>query len=259
MSEVLQYNTNDNVDIELIIEKCEETKGIIVVWPCTMGDVRMYRMPQELFASKGYSSILFNPRGHGNSGGQVDIRECINDLESFIFEFNTENLPLISVGHSGGCGGLLSIGMRLKTLKYFLIAPVLDSRKSLFYMYKNSSIIEFNMMIATQSKDQNFVLSTLETDWWLDPETWHKNDLRQKLDDVSGMSKIGHFLEKLFIEGINGYKDLEAQKSSAEILLPSKDNWYPLDSTRDFAQKHNISITDGLGNDHYFTKAWKGV
>ncbi len=258
MSEVILHKTNDQVNIELIIDRCEEPKGIIVVWPCTMGDVRMYRVPQDHFNKKGYSSILFNPRGHGNSGGLFDIRECINDLESFIYKFNTKKLPLISVGHSGGCGGLLDIGMRQTTKKYFLIAPVLDSRKSLFYMYKNSSIHEFNMMLAVKSLDKNFVLSTLESDWWLDPDVWKSNKLRKKLDDVSG-NKIGHFLEKLFIQGISGYNNLKFQKNSVELILPSEDNWYPLNSTIDFAQKHDIPIIENLGKDHYFTKSWKNV
>ena len=260
MSDVVFFKTPDNVNIELIVEKAEKPEGIFVVWPCTMGDVRMYRMPTETFAEKGYTCILFNPRGHGGSGGQFCIHDAINDLELFISWFNKEKVPLISVGHSGGCGGLLNVGTRLSTSHYFLVAPVLDSRKSLFHMYKNKSINEFNMMLAASALDQGFVLSTLETDAWLMPENWQTNNLREKLDAVSGDFKIGRFLDKLFIDGISGYKDLEIQSDISELLLPVADNWYPLSSTREFAGKHHIPINDTLGaHDHYFTRAWKNV
>lgn len=260
MSEVVFFKTDDSIKIELIIEKAENPKNLILVWPCTMGDVRMYKTPAGAFAEKGFTSILYNPRGHGNSGGQFDIHDAINDLETFIVGFNKENLPLISVGHSGGCGGLLNMGARLVTKKYFLAAPVLDSRKSLFHMYGNGAIDEFNMMVALSSPKQEFVFSILENDRWLEPENWRAENLRERLDAVSGEFRIGRFLERLFIEGINGYGDLEAQSSIAELLLPSVDKWYPLDSTRQFAEKYTIPIIDDLNaHDHYFTKAWKNV
>ncbi len=260
MSDVIFFKTPDNVTIELIVEKVENPEGIFVVWPCTMGDVRMYRMPTEIFAEKGYTCILYNPRGHGGSGGQFSIHDAINDLELFINGFNNEKLPLISVGHSGGCGGLLNIGTRLSTRHFFLVAPVLDSRKSLFHMYKNKSIDEFNLMLAASASDQALVLSTLEADSWLEPENWQANNYREKLDAVSGDFKIGRFLDKLFIEGISGYKDLEAQSKISELLLPSVDNWYPLNSTREFAAMHHIPINDTFdAHDHYFTRAWKNV
>ena len=260
MSEIVFRKTPDNINIELIIEKALNPKGIVLVWPCTMGDVRMYRMPAELFSDKGYTSILYNPRGHGNSDGQFSILDAINDFQSFITDFNDDELPLISVGHSGGCGGLLNIGTRLPMEKFYLAAPVLDSRKSLFHMYGNGAVREFNMMVAAASPDQEFVLSVLDNTQWLEPEYWRENNLQERLDAVSGEFMIGRFLDRLFIKGMSVYKDLESQNGISELLLPSEDKWYPLESTRAFASKHEIAINDNLdAHDHYLTRAWKNV
>ena len=260
MSDIICFNTPDNTTIELIVEKAEQPDGIVLVWPCTMGDVRMYRMPTKAFAQKGYTCVLYNPRGHGGSGGQFTIPDGVNDLEFIMNDFNNDRLPLISVGHSGGCGGLLNFGRHHLTRHYFLVAPVLDSRKSLAHMYNNKSIHEFNMMLAAYASDQALVLSTLETDSWLELENWRGNNLRERLDAVSGDLKIGRFLEKLFIEGISGYEHLEAQSEISELILPSVDNWYPLESTREFAGMRHIPINDTLdAHDHYFTRAWENV
>ena len=80
MSEALYYLTRDNVKLKLFVENTENPKGLILVWPCTLGDVRMYKVPARQFAQKGYKTIQFNPRGHGNSQGQFDIDNSIKDL-----------------------------------------------------------------------------------------------------------------------------------------------------------------------------------
>lgn len=260
MSEVIFYKTPDDINIELIVEEAENPKGIVLVWPCSMGDVRMYRTPTDTFSDKGYTSILYNPRGHGNSGGQFEIQNAINDFQSFIKDFNKTDLPLISVGHSGGCGGLLSIGMHLEMKKFYLAAPVLDSRKSLFHMYENGAVKEFNMMVAAASPDQDFVLSVLDNTKWMESEYWLENNLEERLDAVSGEFLIGRFLDRLFIEGMSAYSEFEALSNRLELLLPSEDRWYPLESTRALAEKYHIPINDNLdAHDHYMTRAWQNV
>lgn len=260
MSDVVFCKTSDEVDIELIIEKAETPKGIVLIWPCTMGDVRMYRTPTVEFADKGYTSILYNPRGHGNSGGQFEIEKAINDFQVFITEFNKTNLPLFAVGHSGGCGGLLSIGEHLEMQKFYLVAPVLDSRKSLFHMYGNGAVKEFNMMVAAASPDQGFVLSVLDNTKWMEPGYWLENNLEERLDAVSGEFLIGRFLDRLFIDGMSAYKEFEKFSNRLELLLPSEDRWYPLESTKALADKYQIPVNENLdAHDHYMTRAWKNV
>ena len=106
---------------------------------------------------------------------------------------------------------------------------IIRQLQTLDFFCINKSINEFNMMLAASASDQGFVLSTLETDAWLKPENWQTNNLREKLDAVSGDFKIGRFLDKILIDGISGYKDLEIQSDISELLLPAVDNWYPLD------------------------------
>lgn len=260
MSEIVLYKTTDDVEVELIIENAENPEAVSVIWPCTMGDVRMYRVPTEAFAEKGHSTIQYNPRGHGNSGGQFNIRDAVADLLSFITDFNKAKLPVTAIGHSGGCGALLSAGTHIGIEKFYFAAPVLDSRASLFYMYDNGAITEFNTMLAADSPDKDFVYSVLKNTRWLDADYWRKNNLEEKLDAVSGDFLIGRFLDSLFIDGMSGIDAFGDFSGRIELLLPSEDRWYSLARTRKLAEKHKVPVNDRLdAHDHYLTRAWRNV
>lgn len=232
----------------------------IVVWPCSMCSFRIYRMPAERFASSGIGVLEFNPRAHGGSGGDFDYHASFADLQAICNKFFISGVPVVCLGHSGGAGALLRVGESICCQRYWLVSPVLDSRESLFYMYENSSIDEFTGLIAALAREPGLVIDTLGTPEWLDEKFWTDNDLRARLDGISGQTNVGSLLEALFIPGFNVFDDFEKASGGIEIIYPARDEWYPEETVMRLASMHDVPVIRDLGGkDHYFTGAWKNV
>lgn len=235
-------------------------KGCLVVWPCMGGDCRMYRVPAEAFAEKGWDILFYNPRGHGRSQGSLAIATAGEDLKALMAHYGVSDLPRVAFGHSGGCSALLkaaSSGMEF--LAYFFAAPVLNSRRSLFYMYKEKTIREFVYVTSRLAADPDLYQALLSDTHWLDESYWHSANLREVLNGGSEAFPIGSFLEELFIPGIDAMADLAPREAQTTIFFPAHDNWYPHDTTREESGEELTTILMPEATDHYFSCGWHGV
>jgi len=127
------FLTKDDIRLEVLGAVPGNSLACMVVWPCMGGAVQMYRVPVENFTDRGIACILYNPRGHGRSGGEMEIRSALSDLEEIIQTHIPSKTPLVIVGHSAGANACLQFAASYyPPEKFVLIAPVLDSRESLF-------------------------------------------------------------------------------------------------------------------------------
>lgn len=255
------HTTGDGIKLEIVCERADHEKAILLVWPCTGGAFQMYRTPVSSFIYNNISVIQFNPPGHGRSEGQMNYEKAMQYFKEYIKQTIPASTPLIMTGHSGGAGAVLAgspEGYCMK--KYFLISPVVDARESLLYMYRHNTINEFNMLISANAVDRGKVLEILADSEWMDPAIWKKRNCREILDRSSGPLLIGYFLENLFIKGFNTIDELKKNADKCRILTAVLDNWYPLDSIKKLAEENGIKLSViEKARDHYFTGAWKEV
>jgi len=78
------FLTKDDIRLEVLGAVPGNSLACMVVWPCMGGAVQMYRVPVENFTDRGIACILYNPRGHGRSGGEMEIRSALSDLAEII-------------------------------------------------------------------------------------------------------------------------------------------------------------------------------
>ena len=255
------FYTGDNTPLEIEYHPAENPRMCLVVWPCMTGSFRMYRLPVKLFTGKGISILLYNPRAHGESGGQFTRNGSSDDLKDYLSEKALTGIPLSILGHSAGANGALKFpACGLNIEHYYLAAPVLDSCESLEYMYDSGTIQEFNIRIAQFSRDQHLVFSVLQNRRWLDAGYWRSENLKNRLNDVSDIFRIGSFLEELFIPTHNAFDELAICRNITTMLLSTDDRWYPRKRIDELCEKHHITrciIPDAA--DHFFTGAWGSV
>ena len=239
----------------------ENPKACLVVWPCMGGAVQMYRMPVENFTDQGLACILYNPRGHGRSEGEMEIHAMTSDLNEIIQTCVPQATPLVIVGHSAGANACLQFGARYRPPeKFVLIAPVLDSRESLFSMYRRNTITEFIDILCAYTRDDTLVRRVLADEQWLDADFWKSQDLRCLLDDVPARMHVGSFLENLFLPGHNAFEELERFAGRTRIFMAAEDTWYPAAAVRCLAGKHGIPLeTVAEAQNHFFTGGWERV
>ena len=221
----------------------------------------MYRFPSEDFNARGYSVVLFNPRGHGDSGGQMSIQNAVKDLDYFLAHKGLAGTQLVGIGHSAGANALLQYtSFNANLTRFFLVAPVLDSRMSLEYLYEYGNIGEFNSILAMRAGTSDVIHEHLGDKRWMDRAYWEKNKLRQYMDEKSGKILIGTFLENLFIPGHNAYSFLKEKAAVTDVILAAEDHWYPLEETRRLAREYGFTLTEiSQARDHFFTRAWTHV
>ncbi len=258
----MSYVSKEGLNLDIVYAEAVNPIGIFLVWPCTLGDFRMYKTPVEKSLDKNYSVVLFNPRAHGRSEGQPDYHKAYGDLLEFLEVINPGNIPVTGIGHSGGAGALLKLGTEyLAARRFFLVAPVFDSRRSLFHMFGENTFHEFSTPLVSLSTDKQQVLNIINDRKWLDPAVFIENEIEKKLNDLSGEFKIGSFLDRFFISGsINADNDLINNREKCSIFLPENDNWYSQYDIRTLAEVNNIPVFSSFGApDHFFTKSWKRV
>ncbi len=260
-NDTISFLTGDGTSLEILQSPVEEPRATLLMWPCMGGSVRMYRCPVDLFNKAGVSVIQFNPRGHGESGGQFVPEDAIADLGDYLFSRKRDSSPLWILGHSAGANAVLQYGTAFGGVdRFFLVSPVLDSIESLRYMYRINTILEFNEIVAALTSERDFVLDVLSNDRWMDPAIWQKNYYRHKFDDISENFRVGIFLERLFIEGYNAFEDLISQAEKTSILVAPVDTWYPFETIERLAREGNIPVhLIKKARDHFFTGGWKAV
>ncbi len=255
------FNTRDNIPLEIEYHPAENPRTCLVVWPCMAGSYRMYRTPVKSFTDKNISVLLYNPRAHGESGGQLTRTSSPDDLEYILEENGLTTVPLLIAAHSAGANAALKFAVLKQHIAHlYLVAPVLDSCESLEHMYDCGTINEFNLRVAEFALEKEFVLTVLHDRRWMDKDYWHSENLKRRLNDISGRFLIGSFLEELFIPTHNAFGELAACRNKSTILLATDDHWYPRRRINELSDKHGISsrIIPEAG-DHFFTGAWKTV
>ncbi|BCS96226.1 hypothetical protein DSLASN_18580 [Desulfoluna limicola] len=248
------------IEAAFIPANAPQSQGCFVVWPCMGGDSRMYTMPVEQFAKNGWDVLLYNPRGHGNSTGYLSVETAADDLKTLLQHCNLSEVPLTAFGHSGGCAAWLKAadsGIAVKA--FYFAAPVLDSRRSLFYMYEKGTIGEFVFVTSRLACDPEFFKQTLADTTWLEPEHWHDRNLETVLNGPNGAFPVGTFLKALFIPGIDSMPELAKRESDVTIFFPQQDNWYPHQTTMDASSGLLRTVVVDDAKDHYFSCGWERV
>ena len=240
----------------------ERPRACVVVWPCMGGAVQMYRMPVERFTAAGCACVLYNPRGHGRSAGAMEIPESLADLEEILVSCIPADIPLIIVGHSAGANAVLQFGATFRLPQFnILVAPVLDSRESLFFMYRKNKIREFiDILCAYITGNDAVVRAVLSNEQWLSPDKWHQMGYRDLLDHVPARTPIGSFLENLFIPGHNAFQELAASGRRCLIMMAKEDSWYPVETIQRLAIDHNLQLQRvEEASNHFFAGGWDRV
>lgn len=255
------YLTHAGIQLEVLCTVPENPKASMVLWPCMGGVVQMYRVPVDSFTAQDCACILYNPRGHGRSGGGMEIQAALSDLEEIMQAHIPSATPLVMVGHSAGANACLQYGSRLRQPERFvLVAPVLDSRESLFSMYQRGTIAEFIDILCAYTEDDTLVRRVLADDKWLTAEVWKANNYRHMLDAIPSRLRGGEFLENLFIPGHNAFEELARFAGRTRIFMAEEDTWYPAATTLGLALKYGIHIeTLPEAENHFFSGAWDRV
>lgn len=255
------FLTRDGIRLEVLGAVPENPKACLIVWPCMGGAVQMYQVPVDKFTAHGCACILYNPRGHGHSEGEMEIQAMSNDLEEIIQACVPSETPLVMVAHSAGANAGLQFAARYRPPEQFvLIAPVLDSRESLFSMYQRKTISEFIDILCTYTRDDTLPRMVLADEKWLDVEVWKSNGYRQMLDEVPSRIHLGVFLENFFLPGHNAFAELEKYAGRTRIFITEDDTWYPIATTRGLADRFGIPIeTLAEAQNHFFAGAWERV
>jgi len=250
----------ETIEAAFIPSRTTRPQGYFVLWPCMGGDCRMYGMPVEAFTEKGWDVLLYNPRGHGNSTGYLSVATAAEDLKALLGHYALSGVPLTAFGHSGGCAALLKAAVSgIHVERFFFAAPVLDSRRSLFYMYDQGTIGEFILVTSRLADDPEFYKKTLQNTKWLDTAFWHKQDLERLLNGANGAFPVGSFLKELFIPGIDAMPEFLLRETDVTLFFPEKDNWYPHRETVDASSDRVAAVVVEAAQDHYFSCGWGAV
>ena len=252
------FEAEDNTKLDIIVDKSKIGEKLILVWPCVGGNTRLCMIPVKDLNAMGYSVIQYNPRAHGNSGGQMSLRVGIKDLYYFLHKHNLLSAPIIGVGHSAGASALLQLNYELLNIKkLFLIEPSLDFRKSIKFKYEIGSQDEFIQGTLNFTKNPDELSKILCNDQWLNLDCWHQNDLRNKINNLCNNFKLGDLLEESYIPGYNTVPQYIYHKNIIHTYLPTQDTWYPMKHIQDISQQNKIShSTIEKAKDHYFYFAW---
>lgn len=267
------FLAQDGTLLEVCFVNNSTTKGIVIFWPCTSGDAssKLYQIPQAELINKGYGWVLYNPRGHGKSGGDNHLYQGAQDL-LFWLEKTLGNdlraLPLYGVGHSAGGAGILKTASQAADAfdKVFVVSPIMSSRESLFYMYEQGSNNVFLEMFASRENADPALMEMLQKTEWLDPNFWAGQQLRKKFDHpLKGIrniqfNSVGQFLENISQPGHDVYADLKRVGQYTQVFLPTEDIWFPKDKTLQAANASGaVVFQPNAAKDHFFKGAWTDV
>ncbi len=256
----------NSLDIRFISSQVK-TKALIILLPCMGGNILAYRYPLTLWQKMGYSIFLFNPPGHGKSGGVFSFEESFSLLkkEISLLKIEPEGLPFIGIGHSGGGSGILNFFSKCpeyEVSRIFLLSPILDTAGSLRFLYKNSNIQEFINSLRIQDSRVSDILSR---DRWLDENVWTNEGLRETINGWAAKAgemyaELGTFLENVFIPSRKFHPYMEQFSQKTVLFLPRDDIWYPAEDSIGTAKRFGIEhkIIPSAEN-HFFRNGWRDV
>ncbi|MCG6147595.1 alpha/beta hydrolase [Leptospira levettii] len=242
----------------------EGAQGILILWPSTGGNARSFRIRDSELIDYGLRLIRFNPPSHGDSTGTYDPKTAITLLDEYLKKQNYIGKPLYGIGHSGGGAALLLYAKQVQFQKLFLLSPILNSVKSLEFLYESKSIEEFSRLlllpnISDDDSPNKQILETLSTSHWL--ETGKVNHLSFPVKNTRiQVDSLAEFLQNLFLPGfqVENY-DFE-KRTDISIFLPAMDKWFPKEYTSEFAKRNHIRLVEILeAPDHFFSQSWLSV
>jgi hypothetical protein len=242
---------------------------LMIIWPSTGGNARSFRIKESELKDQGILLLRYNPTSHGRTIGTYDPQTSIHDLLHYLHEHQLDQLPVIGIGHSGGGAAFVMMEGKLNFVKRYLLSPILDSRLSLFYLYKNKNIHEFVSLLLSSNQGEKDKEITLErnglTERSLSEEDWmHTGNISSLHFPIRNsrihLEDLGQFLKNIFLPGFNISKQLLSVYSPVNIFLPTKDQWFPISETLKYNGSPQITInTIETATDHFFTSAWLAV
>lgn len=240
---------------------------LLLIWPSTGGNARSFRIKESELISQKIMLIRYNPTSHGNSFGNYNPSDSIDQLVQFLRLNHLLEIPVVGIGHSGGGAALVMLENQLKFLKRYLLSPILNSRLSLEYLYENRNIEEFLELLISDSiedekepsRQREIIYSRLADPSWLQTE-----DLKHLGFPVRNhrihLADLATFLKNLFLPGFDITEQILTQNSPLEIFLPMEDKWFPRDRTIAIGKRARIKITEiESAKDHFFTSSWLSV
>jgi pimeloyl-ACP methyl ester carboxylesterase len=267
-----EFVTRDGVPLQVAHYRAAEPRAALVLFPTAMGNAcsGAYELPRLALLERGCSCVLYNPRGHGKSRGLWSVGSCAADFLDWLgtnAPAYGDAVPLVGVGHSMGATSLLTLaGVRQVFARFLLVAPTLDTRAALQYMYDAKTFPEFIDYLSDPGGDNAVVEAIFSDGRWLDPQYWRDQRLGDRLDfRTNGTGKIvfeslGRFLENVLFPGHNVVPQLAAVADRARIFLPGEDHWVSAERTAEIARDLGIPCTTvPHARDHMFSGGWPVV
>lgn len=269
--ERLRLQTDDGISLDVGFARSDEHGATMVFVPCTLGDAcsEFYSVPVRELTDRGYSVLLYNPRGHGRSDGTIDPNTVAKDLAFVLESLGRQSNPVAAVGHSTGANWLIRAAWHDKLYeRLYLVSPVLHTRRSLLFMYERNTIAAFVNLLARDIENNEDVYKLLERQDWLfdDPVTssWADGLNGPTAEELSpGVPSIANFLVNMFLPGSDmegKLHDLSKQRKLF-VLLPHTDIWFPVDKTIQICDQAGIPYFQYCadGADHMLRELWPDV
>lgn len=252
----------DGTALDVIISSPVNTPGgVILIYPCIGGTTRMYMVPHGELTARGYTVVEFHPRAHGRSEGQMSMACSLKDLYCLLFSTGLSEYPITAVAHSAGCNALLQVNLTaLHFEKMFFVQPVFNFAESMEYMYEIGTDGEFLDAVSRWTSDREKLANYLCSKKWFEPAVWYRDGLRQKINAISVNLRLGDFLEDFYIPGFATIDHLHSIRDRLVLYLSTVDQWYPVSTTRQAADRFKVPIVFmEKAKDHFLQGCWNDI
>jgi len=250
--------TPEGVLIEIQHIKRQQSQGTILMWPCGMGDIysSLYQGYMETFHE--FDLVLYNPRAHGQSQGNYSFDKAVADLVYFLKQM-TLCYPIYGIGHSAGGAGILKVANTLPLEKLFLFSPIIHSRQSLDFMYKEQTQYLFTKLFCRERATNPLLWDTLMEGKWLDKDFW--NHIKSEITSAGTVfDSVSKSMENIAHPGYGVHEEIAKHHQKTHIFIPQKDLWFSIDDQLQVAQQYNITIaTIRNAKNHFFKRKWSNI
>ncbi len=270
LEESLQiFSASDGETIEVGQWRPISPERYILICPCGLGDVRTYikTLPESLFERGDSHFIFYNPRGHGKARGRFAFDLASGDFLNWRQAHLPKELPFYGLGHSGGCIYLANIAKALGTFeRLFFFAPILNTCEFVRFVYRSQKPWIFTNFVGLPLERESKLNEFFASDHWCDSESWVKNGCRDYLNQFEGISNpqfslLGRALTDIVVAPAFQLEDLLVFiRDYVEIYQPNEDEWFPIDYTKELAQRNHIPIHQiATASDHFFRGVWPQI
>ncbi|MEM7246832.1 MAG: alpha/beta fold hydrolase [Acidobacteriota bacterium] len=257
-----QSETFDGKLLDITVTVSTRQTAWVLVYPNIFGTTRLYSVPHEELAERGYTVVEYHPRAHGRSTGTMEMHHAIKDLYRFLAGQDFFRLPVFVVAHSAGCNAVLQLNRTLlKVQRYVFVQPVFDFKESMLYMYSAGTYGDFIAALSRFTPDPSRLERTLRSPSWLDPREWQDRGLREEINSfsVNGF-ELGTFLEDFYIPSHHTKPLFASIADRTTVLVTENDRWYPPSSIRTVASETGAVLEEvSSARDHFFTGGWPTV